>query len=90
MKSHGVIPLFAAALCIGFFAFSAAQASSSDDCVNDPQNRQCWSGPWGQFDINTDYYQDTPDTGKIVEVIDLAFHCLYSVLAYCRQRYYDA
>jgi hypothetical protein len=74
---RGVIPLFVTALGIGSFAVSAAQSSPNDDCVNNPQNRQCWSGPWGQFDINTDYYQHTPDTGEIVEVINFAFHCSY-------------
>lgn len=39
------------------------------ECVNSPTDRQCWDGPWGSFNINTDYYEDTPDTGKIVEVI---------------------
>jgi hypothetical protein len=33
-------------------------------CVNSPENRQCW----GEFDINTDYYAITPDTGRTVEV----------------------
>lgn len=33
-------------------------------CVNSPENRQCW----GDFDINTDYYANTPDTGRTVEV----------------------
>jgi hypothetical protein len=39
-------------------------ASATKPCVNSPQNRQCW----GEFDINTDYYEVTPDTGRTVEV----------------------
>jgi hypothetical protein len=31
---------------------------------NDPQHRQ----RWGDFDINTNYYEVTPDTGRTVEV----------------------
>ena len=34
------------------------------DCVNRPSNRQCW----GKFNIDTDYYQTTPDTGITREV----------------------
>jgi hypothetical protein len=33
-------------------------------CVNCPTDRQCW----GDFDINTNYYQNTPDTGVTKEV----------------------
>jgi hypothetical protein len=57
-------------------AMGAGMARADDDCgqcVNSPTDRQCWDGPWGNFDINTDYYQKTPDTGKIVEVIALKF-----------------
>jgi len=45
----------------------------SHGCVNSPTNRQCWDGPWGNFDINTDYYENTPNTGKIAEVIPIEF-----------------
>ena len=34
------------------------------NCVNSPSNRQCW----GKFNIDTDYYQTTPDTGITREV----------------------
>ena len=61
---------------VAFFAFGGLwtvgmcqSLASAQDCVNDATNRQCWNGPWGNFDINTDYYQNTPDTGEIVEVI---------------------
>ena len=54
--------------------------STSPDCVNDANNRQCWSGPWGNFDINTDYYENTPDTGVIVEVHDSTFHRLIIII----------
>jgi hypothetical protein len=32
--------------------------------INTPQTRQTW----GDFDINTNYYEVTPDTGRTVEV----------------------
>jgi len=38
-------------------------------CVNNETNRQCWDGPYGTYNITTDYYKDTPDTGAIVEVL---------------------
>lgn len=57
-------------------ADSDGDDSSSSDCVNDPDNRQCWSGPWGDFNITTDYYENIPDTGVIVEVSDSIFHRL--------------
>jgi hypothetical protein len=28
---------------------------------------------WGHYDINTDYYKTTPDTGKTVEVFSLCY-----------------
>lgn len=34
------------------------------ETLNTPQNRQCW----GDYDIHTDYYEVTPDTGRTVEV----------------------
>src|SRR5579859_4656251 len=37
-------------------------------CVNSETNRQCWDGPYGTYDVNTDYYLDTLDTGRTVEV----------------------
>jgi len=42
---------------------------SSSACSNGPEDRQCW----GEFDINTNYYDVTPDTGNTVEVITLLF-----------------
>lgn len=50
---------------------SGPPSPASSGCVNSPTNRQCWNGPWGNFDINTDYYENTPNTGKIAEVIDI-------------------
>jgi len=44
----------------GLFVKVSAQGA----CVNSPSNRQCW----GDFDINTDYYANTPNTGRTVEV----------------------
>jgi len=49
------------------YASSSASASSTY-CVNSPTNRQCW----GEYNINTDYYQVTPDTGVTAEV---SSHC---------------
>src|SRR5271156_4017394 len=43
---------------------SSSPQSSSTPCVNSPTDRQCW----GQYNINTDYYATTPDTGKTREV----------------------
>jgi hypothetical protein len=63
-------------LAILAVAIGASMARADEDCgqcVNSPTDRQCWDGPWGNFDINTDYYQNTPDTGKIVEVIATKF-----------------
>jgi hypothetical protein len=38
--------------------------TSAPLCMNSPENRQCW----GEYDINTDYYKNTPYTGRTVEV----------------------
>ena len=43
---------------------SSVQKVSTSACVNSPDNRQCW----GEFDINTDYYETTPKTGQRREV----------------------
>jgi hypothetical protein len=40
-----------------------SSASPSSTCVNSPTNRQCW----GQYDINTNYYDVIPDTGHTAE-----------------------
>lgn len=37
----------------------------SKRCVNSATDRTCW----GDYDISTDYYNDGPNTGNIVEVI---------------------
>jgi hypothetical protein len=42
---------------------------SHTQCVNSPTDRQCW----GEFDINTNYYEVTPDTGRTVEVHHILF-----------------
>ena len=34
-------------------------------CENTPQSRSCWATG---FDIDTNYYEEWPDTGRIVEV----------------------
>jgi hypothetical protein len=43
---------------------SATTVPVHTPCVNRPTDRQCW----GDFDINTNYYQNTPDTGVTKEV----------------------
>src|SRR2546423_13136425 len=35
------------------------QHSPCVNCVNSPENRQCWE----KFNIDTNYYETTPDTG---------------------------
>jgi hypothetical protein len=42
---------------------------SHTQCINSPTDRQCW----GEFDINTNYYEITPDTGRTVEVSTFYF-----------------
>lgn len=37
----------------------------STRCVNSPNDRQCW----GEYNIDTNYYETTPDTGETREVI---------------------
>lgn len=48
-------------------------------CVNSETDRQCWDGAYGTYDVNTDYYKDTPNTGAIVEVFS-SFALLMAVL----------
>lgn len=55
---------------VAFLAFSAlvtaipSNKTCNPKCVNSPSNRQCWD----KYDIHTDYYKNTPDTGRVVEV----------------------
>ena len=49
---------------VGLTSILSSKVSAQGACVNSPSNRQCW----GAFDINTDYYSNTPDTGRTVEV----------------------
>src|SRR5277367_121906 len=42
----------------------SSSRGSGTPCINSPTDRQCW----GKYDINTDYYDVTPDTGVTVEV----------------------
>jgi hypothetical protein len=44
-------------------------------CVNSETDRQCWDGGYGTYDVNTDYYKDTPDTGVTVEVFSSLVFC---------------
>lgn len=56
-------------LGLGFAAICGAASAQGnkkrDVCLNSAENRQCWDGT---HDINTDYYLNTPDTGRVVEV----------------------
>jgi hypothetical protein len=56
-----------------------AGVSATELCVNSPENRQCW----GEFDIDTDYYEVTPDTGRTVEVHAKTLMILTIVLFVC-------
>ena len=49
---------------VGLATLLFAKVSAQTACVNSPSNRQCWR----DFDINTDCYANTPDTGQTVEV----------------------
>ncbi|KAH8666935.1 putative extracellular dihydrogeodin oxidase/laccase [Xylariales sp. PMI_506] len=42
---------------------SVSRSSSSDSCINGPDNRSCW----GDYDISTNYYEVVPDTGVVRE-----------------------
>jgi len=43
----------------------------SSACTYGPSDRQCWDGDYGTYNITTDYYKDTPNTGRVVEVRSL-------------------
>jgi ABC-type uncharacterized transport system involved in gliding motility auxiliary subunit len=43
----------------------APAPAPSTRCVNSQNDRQCW----GEYNIDTNYYETTPDTGEIREVI---------------------
>lgn len=43
---------------------ASMSARPSGYCENTPTDRQCW----GEYDINTDYNNFTPDTGRTVTV----------------------
>jgi hypothetical protein len=65
----------------GAAAVNASASSHSNwqvgcPCNNRPQNRQ----RWGDFDINTNYYEVTPDTARTVEVTFLEIKFLSLVL----------
>jgi len=58
-----------------------SSSPSFTPCVNSPTNRQCW----GDYDINTNYYQVIPDTGVTREVQSTFYSKLISVLVHRRQ-----
>jgi hypothetical protein len=60
---YSVVPSSANSYSAPSKAYSSASPSSSQ-CVNSPTDRQCW----GDYNINTDYYETTPDTGVTVTV----------------------
>jgi hypothetical protein len=62
--SYSVAPSSASSYSAPSKAYSSAFPSSSSHCVNSPTDRQCW----GDYNINTDYYETTPDTGVTVTV----------------------
>jgi hypothetical protein len=62
--SYSVAPSSASSYSAPSKAYSSASPSSSSHCVNSPTDRQCW----GDYNINTDYYETTPDTGVTVTV----------------------
>jgi hypothetical protein len=49
---------------------------TSTSYTNGPQSRECW----GEFDINTNYYDVIPNTGNTVEVLNYNSNLLSSVL----------
>ena len=46
-------------------SFSSAIVPRQSGCTHGPTSRQCWSDG---FDINTDFAEKFPDTGKVVKV----------------------
>ena len=60
--------LISVVLAAATSAIVAANCNTSTPIVspdtNTPETRQSW----GNFDINTNYYEVTPDTGRTVEV----------------------
>ena len=52
------------------FALPSELSSIQKRCTNSPSDRSCW----GDYDINTNYLEDGPDTGNTVEVSQKPFH----------------
>jgi len=51
-------------LALDTIANSHHVSTAHRGCENTPSSRRCW----GDYDIDTDYYNVFPDTGKVVEV----------------------
>lgn len=67
--------MIALAISLAFAAFgsfssarSLASQSFDDRQVSSCENTATSRGCWGEYDINTDYYEVTPDTGATKEV----------------------
>jgi len=71
MRTFGWLILAGAAV-VHAYATNHCGCRGDFPCNNGPQNRQ----RWGDFDINTNYYEVTPDTRRIVEVALLEIECL--------------
>ena len=54
---------------------TSSSSSTSTSCVNSATSRNCW----GDYNIDTDYYSTTPDTGVTVSV--------YLISRYLTQQY---
>jgi hypothetical protein len=68
--------ILAGAAAVNAYASSQSNWQVGCPCNNGPHNRQ----RWGDFDINTNYYEVTPDTGRTVEVTFLEIEFLSLVL----------
>lgn len=60
-----VLSLLSVLLLSPTLAHPEVAASVAPECENTPHSRSCWGGG---FDIDTNYYEEWPDTGRIVEV----------------------
>jgi hypothetical protein len=72
MKILQIVPVL-----LGLASFAAALVPREIDtqldkrarsCRNGPNSRNCW---YGKYDINTDYENEWPDTGDVVDVRNL-------------------
>jgi len=71
---RSVITVFVAAGLVVSASNCNSAFQPTPETLNGPENRQSW----GDFDINTNYYEVTPDTGRTVEVSFLGIHVVTS------------